>query len=60
MLSVVGAFHVHKPYFGAPGTDERLCSCSKLSLGILGDLNLFIPNKPDMPNIFRHDAIGYI
>lgn len=29
---------MHKTYFGASGTDERLCSCSKLGLGVLGDL----------------------
>lgn len=38
MLSVVGAFHVHTTYFGASGTDERVCSCSRLSLGVRGNL----------------------
>lgn len=46
-----------KPYFGAPGADERLCSCSKLSLGFPWRSDLFIPNKHDMPHIFRHDEI---
>lgn len=36
---------MHKADFGAPGTDGHLCSCSKLSLGHLGDLICLFPTN---------------